>query len=126
MPSLPRNIHQCLYLHQKAYRCIHTAAGTQCLRLDKITHLRAEEFAVIRDEPHRTVQPVTADVYAHLSVFDDFARLTDPALYTPLPSRSCLSFEPTNPPFAAAPARCCCGRHLRWPSPPSRSRSSGR
>jgi hypothetical protein len=41
---------------------------------------------VSREEPHRPVQPLTADVYAHLPVFDDFARLTDPALYTPLPN----------------------------------------
>jgi hypothetical protein len=48
-------------------------------------HLRAERFALIREEPHRPAQPLTADVYAHLPIFDDFARLTDPALYIPLP-----------------------------------------
>jgi DUF3095 family protein len=39
------------------------------------------------------VQPVTADVYAHLSVFDDFARLTDPALYTSLPDEWVLGIS---------------------------------
>ena len=46
-----------------------------------------------REEPHRTVQPVMADVYAHLPVFDDFARLTDPALYTPLPDEWVLGIS---------------------------------
>ena len=40
---------------------------------------------MIREDPHRPALPVTADAYAHLPVFDDFARLTDPALYSPLP-----------------------------------------
>ena len=31
---------------------------------------------MIREEPHRPAQPLTADAYAHLPVFDDFARLT--------------------------------------------------
>jgi Protein of unknown function (DUF3095) len=39
------------------------------------------------------VQPVTADVYAHLPVFDDFARLTDPALYTSLPDEWVLGIS---------------------------------
>jgi hypothetical protein len=48
-------------------------------------HLRAERFTLIREEPHCPAQPLTADAYAHLPVFDDFARLTDPTLYAPLP-----------------------------------------
>jgi hypothetical protein len=39
---------------------------------------------LIREDLHRPAPPLTADAYAHLPVFDDFARLTDPALYTPL------------------------------------------
>jgi hypothetical protein len=56
-------------------------------------HLRAEEFALIREEPHRPVHPLTVDAYAHLPVFDDFARLTDPALYTPLPDEWVLGIS---------------------------------
>ena len=31
---------------------------------------------MIREEPHHPAEPVTADAYAHLPVFDDFVRLT--------------------------------------------------
>src|SRR5215207_3969990 len=37
-------------------------------------HRRAERLALIREEPHRPAQPLTADAYAHLPVFNDFAR----------------------------------------------------
>src|SRR5215204_4718102 len=37
---------------------------------------RAERSALIREEPHHPAEPVTADAYAHLPVFDDFVRLT--------------------------------------------------
>ena len=46
-----------------------------------------------REEPHRRSQPVTADVDTHLPIFNDFARLTDPALYTPLPDKWVLGIS---------------------------------
>jgi hypothetical protein len=48
---------------------------------------------LIREDLHRPAPPLTADTYAHLPVFDDFARLTDPALYTPLPDEWVLGIS---------------------------------
>jgi hypothetical protein len=36
---------------------------------------------------------LAADAYVHLPVFDDFTRLTDPALYTPLPDEWVLGIS---------------------------------
>src|SRR3954463_9031418 len=71
----------------------HARAGRNACASMRSRHLRAERFALIREEPHRPAQPLTADVYAHLSVFDDFARLTDPALYTSLPDEWVLGIS---------------------------------
>jgi hypothetical protein len=56
-------------------------------------HLSSERFALIREDPHRPAEPLTADADAHLPVFDDFARLTDPALYPPLPDEWVLGIS---------------------------------
>src|SRR5215207_2349567 len=55
----------------------HARAGRNaCAWMRFSRHLRAERSALIREEPHRPAQPLTADVYTRLPVFDDFVRLT--------------------------------------------------
>src|SRR3954453_23420518 len=71
----------------------HACARRNAWALMSSRHRSSERFALIREEPHRPAEPLTADDYAHVPVFDDFTRLSDPALYTPLPDEWVLGIS---------------------------------